>query len=108
VRVSKSILSSYSPAFQGAAELVGSRWTGAIIYAVFHSRHRFSEIAEAVPGISDRLLDERLTALVDAEILEKQVDASNPRRPTYHLTKKGMDLRTVLIALRKWAERWEA
>lgn len=96
----------FSPEFQKATELIGGRWTGAIIYAVFHGRVRFSEISEVIPGISDRLLTERLTVLVDAGILERRAEASAPNRPSYHLTEKGIDLRKVMLALREWAQRW--
>lgn len=97
----------FSPEFHAASELVGRKWTGAIIYAIFHGRNRFSEIAEAIPGISDRLLDERLKELVRHGILEKQ-DADQGVRGGYQLTEKGLALRTVLIALYSWAMKWPA
>jgi DNA-binding HxlR family transcriptional regulator len=96
----------FSPQFQKASELIGSRWSGAIIYVIFHGESRFSQIADAIPGISDRLLTERLNALTEAGILEKRMDADVANRPSYHLTEKGLDLRKVLIALRDWADRW--
>ena len=95
----------FSPEFHAASELVGRKWTGAIIYAIFHGRTRFSEIADAIPGLSDRLLDERLKELVRHEILEKQ-DSDCKSRAGYRLTDKGLALRTVLIALYNWAINW--
>jgi DNA-binding HxlR family transcriptional regulator len=87
---------------------VGKRWTGAIIYAVFNGKTRFVDIAATVPGLSDRLLTERLRELTEAGILERHAAESAPSRPVYRLTRKGLDLRDVLIALHRWAERWDA
>lgn len=97
----------FSERFLRASELVGKRWTGAIIYAVFNGRTRFVDIAATVPGLSDRLLTERLKELTEAGILERHVAESAPNRPVYRLTRKGLDLRDVLIALHRWAERWD-
>jgi DNA-binding HxlR family transcriptional regulator len=95
----------FSPEFHAASELVGRKWTGAIIYAIFHGRNRFSEIAEAIPGLSDRLLHERLKELVRQGILEKQ-DAGTSAPAGYRLTDKGLALRSVMIALYSWAINW--
>lgn len=91
----------FSAAFQAAAELVGKRWVGAVIWAVVHGEHRFGELRKAIPGISDRLLTERLKELVEAGILERREDGS--AGPGYHLTPRGAELRRVLIALHDWA-----
>lgn len=97
----------FSERFLRASELVGKRWTGAIIYAVFNGRTRFVDIAATVPGLSDRLLTERLKELTEAGILERHRTDGAPSRPVYRLTRKGLDLRDVLIALHRWAERWD-
>jgi DNA-binding HxlR family transcriptional regulator len=94
----------FSAAFHKASELVGKRWTGAIIYAVFHGRNRFGEIKAAIPGLSDRLLTERLKELVEAGVLRKD-DAGGGAG--YALTEKGLALRSALIALYRWAEAWD-
>ncbi len=97
----------FSERFLRASELVGKRWTGAIIYAVFNGKTRFVDIAATVPGLSDRLLTERLKELTEAGVLERHTPDGAPGRPVYRLTRKGLDLRDVLIALHRWAERWD-
>ena len=92
---------AFSPHFHAASELIGRRWTGAIVRALFHGRTRFGEIAEAVPGLSDRLLADRLRELAAHGIVEREADG-----PGYRLTEKGRDLRVILIEIAKWAERW--
>ena len=94
---------AFSPHFHAASELIGRRWTGAIVRALFHGRTRFREIADAIPGISDRLLTERLKELAANGIVER-LDG----RDGYRLTSKGRDLRPILIEIAKWAHRWSA
>lgn len=92
----------FDAAFQQAAELVGKRWVGAVIWAVVHGRHRFGDIRNAIPGISDRLLTERLRDLLEHDILTRREDPE--AGPGYHLTPRGLALRRVLIALHDWAK----
>ncbi len=92
---------AFDPAFHEAGELIGKRWTGAIIRALFHGSSRFCEIAEAIPGISDRTLSARLKELIAQGIVE-----ANATGRGYELTEKGRDLRLILVELAKWAHRW--
>jgi DNA-binding HxlR family transcriptional regulator len=95
----------FSPLFHDAAELVGRRWTGAILYALAHGLHRFSEIEAAIPGVSARMLTERLRELEEVGVLERVAQGGGSRR-TYELTEKGDALRPVLMALNRWAVTW--
>ena len=99
-------LSGFCPRFHRAVELIGRRWTGAIIRALFSGRRRFNAIASAVPGISDRLLAERLRELEETGIVERIVDGGPPVRVDYVLTKSGLELDATMRALAQWAERW--
>ncbi len=99
-------LSGFCPRFHSAVELIGRRWTGAIIRALFSGRRRFSEIAGQIPGISDRLLAERLRELEEAGILRRKVDGGPPVRVDYLLTESGRELDSTMRALAGWAERW--
>lgn len=92
---------AFSPDFHAASELIGRKWTGAIVRALFHGKSQFREIAETIPGISDRLLSERLKELLANEIVARREDASG-----YVLTEKGRALRRILIEIAKWAHRW--
>ena len=49
--------------FHRASELIGRRWTGAIIYVLMESRCRFATLRSAIPDITDRMLSERLQEL---------------------------------------------
>lgn len=92
---------AFSADFHAASELIGKRWTGAIVRSLFHGKTRFREIADAIPGLSDKLLSARLKELLAHGIIEVEVDG-----PGYRLTDKGRDLRLILIEIAKWAHRW--
>jgi DNA-binding HxlR family transcriptional regulator len=96
----------FSPLFHQAAELVGKRWTAAIIYSIFHGLNRFSNLAKAIPGVSSRMLAERLKELEREGIIERRVFAETPVRIEYTLTEKGLALREVFMSLNKWANTW--
>jgi DNA-binding HxlR family transcriptional regulator len=99
---------SCCPHFHKAVELVGKRWTGAILYVLMHADKplRFSEIAHAVPDLSDRLLSERMKELERCGIVRRHVAATSPVRVEYSLTERGRDLEATLGELKGWADRW--
>jgi DNA-binding HxlR family transcriptional regulator len=96
------------PNFHQAVELVGKRWTGAILFVLLESGRpmRFSEIAHAVPDLSDRLLSERMKELEKRGIVERHVAATSPVRVEYELTERGRELDTAMGELKCWADRW--
>jgi len=96
------------PRFHEAIELLGKRWTGAIVYALVERPLRFGELREAVPGLSDRLLSSRLRELEREGLVERDVEPGSPVRVSYSLTEAGAELRPALVALKAWANRWRA
>ncbi len=99
-------MTAFCPAFHHAVELVGKRWTGVILRAMLGGSTRFSDITAAVPGLSDRLLSERLKHLEAEGIVVRTVIPETPVRVHYGLTAKGQDLTDVVIAISAWAESW--
>lgn len=93
------------PHFHRAVELIGRRWSGAILYALGDGPLRFAELKHAVPGLSDRLLSARLKELEAEGLIEREVHADVPVRVTYGLTGKGHSLSPVIGDLRDWARR---
>jgi len=92
--------------FHRAVELIGGRWTGAVIQLLFHGRMRFAELRAGIPDISDRMLSERLRELESEGIVARIVVPETPVRVEYELTEKGRALEHALSAVGKWAERW--
>jgi DNA-binding HxlR family transcriptional regulator len=101
-------MAAFCPRFQRGVEVIGRRWTGAVVRALMGGTRRFNQIADTVPGISDRLLSERLKELEAEDIVERRVVPSTPVRVDYRLTAKGRELVPVFEALGAWAERWVA
>jgi DNA-binding HxlR family transcriptional regulator len=101
-------LTAFCPYYHHAVEVIGRRWSGAIIRAMLAGSSRFTELALTVPGLSDRLLSERLKELEAEGIVERRVYPSVPVRIEYHLTEKGRQLGPVVEVLSAWAERWSA
>ncbi len=94
---------SYCPLVHGVIELIGRRWTGAILKVLLEGRTSFGHIKARIPGLSDRLLAERLSELADAGFVER--DAMG-REAFYELTAKGEDLRPVFDALGDFCVSW--
>jgi DNA-binding HxlR family transcriptional regulator len=95
------------PHFHAAIELIGKRWTGAIVSALTERPMRFGELVRAVPGLSDRLLSQRLRELEQEGLVEREVEAGTPVRVTYSLTAIGTELGPSIRELRVWAKRWK-
>src|ERR671935_2667829 len=89
--------------YHRAVELVGKRWTGAILNVLMDGPLRFSEVRQLVPELSDRLLSERLKELEAEGIVVRRVIDDTPVRVEYGLTQKGRALEPALRSLKGWA-----
>jgi DNA-binding HxlR family transcriptional regulator len=94
------------PLYHEAVELVGRRWTGAILRVLMDGPLRFSQIAQCVPELSDRLLSERMKELEARGIVERTVIPGPPLRVEYELSQMGHELEPALVELQVWANRW--
>ncbi len=99
-------LSPFCPRFQYAIELIGRRWLGAIVRVLVSGPARFNEILSAVPGLSDRLLTERLRELEREGLVSRTVAQDRPIRVTYELTDCGRSLNDIVASISNWSERW--
>lgn len=92
--------------FHQAIEVIGRRWSGAIIFALTVKPRRFSEFKEAVMDVSDRLLTERLKELEEYGLVLREVSTARPLQVLYRLTPKGEALQPIMMAIGEWANRW--
>ena len=91
------------PLYHEAVELIGRRWTGAIVAVLLdHGPMRFSEIAQAVPELSDRLLSERMKELESRGVVVRHVESGPPVKVTYELSPCGHAFQDVALAIQKW------
>lgn len=96
------------PRYHQAVELIGKRWSGAILAVLLDADGplRFTELAQSVPQLSDRLLSERLKELEAHGLVVRCECGDHPVRVEYALTEKGADLAPAVAELKAWAERW--
>jgi DNA-binding HxlR family transcriptional regulator len=96
----------YSASFQRAIELIGKRWSGAVIRAMMTGPRRYNHLLAGIPGISDRVLTERLRELEVEGVVERLVDPGPPVRVSYHLTPRGYGLAPVIASVDAWVGEW--
>jgi DNA-binding HxlR family transcriptional regulator len=93
----------YCPVFQHVMELLGRRWTGVIIRELLTGPARFSDLRRAIPGLTDRLLADRLDELEHEHLVHRSVV---DEVVLYRLTERGEDLRMALVAITDHAAKW--
>ena len=103
---SPSTVSHVCSRFHRAIELIGSRWTGAILQTLLQGRTRYAAIKAAIPDLTDRMLSERLRSLEEEDLVLRIVVPESPVRVEYELTPKGRELQDALKEIGAWAERW--
>ncbi|MBS4761638.1 helix-turn-helix transcriptional regulator [Carnobacteriaceae bacterium zg-ZUI252] len=89
-----------------AFEILGKKWNAVIIDVLYQTDCRFSEIASAITGISDRVLTVRLQELEQEQIIMKSTHNFGKAKFTYKLTKKGFELAKEVQNIKKWSSRW--
>lgn len=104
--MAKHPVTPFCPRYHYAVELIGRRWTGAIVRMLLAESRRFAELAANIPDLSDRMLAERLRELEHEGILSRTVVPEIPVRVEYALTPMGRDLEASIRALGEWAEKW--
>ena len=87
-----------------AAEIVCTRWTALILRELLAGSTRFNDLRRGLPRMSPTLLSKRLKELEQDGIVE--VRRSEAGASEYHLTAAGEDLRSVIMSLGFWGQRW--
>jgi DNA-binding HxlR family transcriptional regulator len=104
--MAKATIAGFCPRYHQAVELIGRRWTGAVVRLLLSGPKRFVELTNGIPDISDRMLTERLRELEAEAIVTRTVIPEIPVRVEYSLTAKGHALEGAIRALATWAEAW--
>jgi DNA-binding HxlR family transcriptional regulator len=91
---------TYCPYFHHVVELIGRRWTGVVIMALAQAPRRYSRLRQQIPGLSDRLLTERLTELESEGIVER-IDQDGTA--VYRLSPFGEQLIPIMEAIQTFA-----
>jgi DNA-binding HxlR family transcriptional regulator len=89
-------------AFKRAIDVLGRPWTAAILTTLQTGRKHFCELAEAVPGVSDKVLAARLKDLESRGLVSRHVAPGPPVRVAYELSAKGRAFGHVAEAIERW------
>lgn len=85
---------------------IGNKWSLVIIHYLMNEPRRFNELKSCINGISSKVLAENLYELQENGIIEKKIVDDQPEKTEYVLTEKGMDLKSVMLEMRGWGEKW--
>lgn len=88
-----------------ALAVLSGKWKLPIIIALSFGNKRFSQIANEVPGITDRMLSKELRELELNKLVKRTVHDSVPVVVEYSMTEYGRSLDKVIDELRKWGLR---
>ena len=91
-----------------AFTLLGKRWSGVILGLLLQGPARFAVLARTIPGISERMLSDRLNELAKAGLIDRTVLDGPPLGVLYQLTESGRAIGPGLLRLGEWAERYMA
>src|SRR5438309_11052944 len=91
-----------------AFTLLGKRWSGVILGLLLQGPARFAVLARTIPGISERMLSDRLNELAQAGLIDRTVLDGPPLGVVYELTESGHAIGPSLLRLGEWAERYMA
>ena len=89
-----------------AFTLLGKRWSGVILGLLLQGPARFAVLARTIPGISERMLSDRLNELAGAGLVDRTVLDGPPLGVLYQLTESGRAIGPGLLRLGDWAERY--
>jgi DNA-binding HxlR family transcriptional regulator len=89
-----------------AFSLLGKRWSGVILGLLLQGPARFAVLARTIPGISERMLSDRLNELARAGLIDRTVLDGPPLGVVYQLTESGRAIGPGLLRLGEWAERY--
>ena len=92
---------------ESAFNLLGRKWVGLVVHVLASGPLHFSELEDAIPGVSARMLTERIRELEEAGIVTRTVRAGPPVRVVYALSDKGRALVPVMAGIEKWARAWD-
>jgi DNA-binding HxlR family transcriptional regulator len=88
--------------------LLGKRWSGLILGLLLQGPARFAVLARTIPGISERMLSDRLNELARAGLIDRTVIDGPPLGVIYQLTESGRAIGPGFFKLGEWAERYMA
>lgn len=100
----KQLKKRYACPVELALEFVGGKWKAVILVWIKEGPHRYSDLRRKIPGISEKVLTEKLRALEGLNLIERGPDPADAFVQLYQLTPRGAGLRPTLDSLYAWGE----
>ena len=91
---------------QAALTILGDKWSPLLLGLLVEGSKTFSELEEALAGISPKTLSERLVRLTNEKVIVKHMYNQHPPRYRYEMTKKGQELEEILRAMAGWGDKY--
>jgi DNA-binding HxlR family transcriptional regulator len=95
----------YSCPVELTVDVIAGRWTPVILARLKEGTHRYGQLRRLIPGLSEKMLTQRLRELEAAGLIERRVHTELPEHPapvSYRLTEDGRSLSPVLQAMYDW------
>jgi DNA-binding HxlR family transcriptional regulator len=87
---------------EATLSVLGGKWTPLVLWELRDETLRFGELQRRIPGITKKMLSQRLQELEDDGVVHREAYAEVPPRVEYSLTEFGQTLRPVLDAMCEW------
>jgi DNA-binding HxlR family transcriptional regulator len=96
--------SATCPQIDRAFALLAKKWMGPILFSLCRRELFFSDLEKSIPGVSARVLTQRIRELEAARLVVRTVHLSTPLRVSYRLSEKGEGLASILQGVAVWAK----
>jgi len=93
-------------AFHRLTDILRCKWTLAVLSALSEGIHRPSELRRALPGLSTKVLYERIHKLERYGLLVRRAHSETPPRVEYEITERGRRLMALIDQIRTFAQEW--
>lgn len=91
---------------QAMLTVLGGKWTPLVLWHLRDETLRFGELRRKIPGITKKMLSQRLQELQKEGVVHREAYAEVPPRVEYSLTEFGETLRPVLDSMCKWGAEY--
>jgi DNA-binding HxlR family transcriptional regulator len=104
MKQSKSLARSVCP-IANTLDLVGDKWSLLVVRDMLHGKSTYGELLDSPERIPTNILADRLKRLEEAGVIASSAYQERPVRYAYSLTKKGVELGEILLALVHWGKK---
>lgn len=94
--------------FATALRVIGGKWKTALLWQLHLRPHRFAELRDCLPGISEKVLTQQLRQMEADGLLSRHDYGESPPRVEYSITPLGLTLNDAVTAMSQWGKQYEA